>query len=136
MLTLCSGKSTLMSTLLRMVDLDAGTITIDGIDIASVPREAVRRCLTTMPQETFFITGTVRENLDPLHLANDETLTIMLKDLALRDLLDAAGGLDAELSNDMFSSGQQQLFCLARAIVRAGPIFLLDEATSRYEILI
>lgn len=123
-----------MSTLLRMVDLDAGTITIDGIDIASVPREAVRQSLTTMPQETFFITGTVRENLDPLHLANDESLTSMLEDLALRDLLDAAGGLDAELNSDMLSSGQQQLFCLARAIVRSGPIFLLDEATSRYGI--
>ncbi|GAD93146.1 ABC transporter [Paecilomyces variotii No. 5] len=125
-----SGKSTLMSTLLRMVELDAGTITIDGTNIVDVPREAVRRCLTTMPQETFFITGTVRQNLDPFHLANDETLTSMLEELALRDLVDAAGGLDAELKNEMFSSGQQQLFCLARAIVRGGPILLLDEATS------
>ncbi|KAI9725099.1 MAG: hypothetical protein M1828_003440 [Chrysothrix sp. TS-e1954] len=129
-----SGKSTLMTTLLQMVDLDAGAIFLDGINIADMPREAVRRYITTVPQETFFISGTVRENLDPFHRANDESLQSMLKSLALQDLLDATGGLDAELSVETLSSGQQQLFCLARAIVKGGPILLLDEATSRYMI--
>lgn len=129
-----SGKSTLMNTLLRMVDLDAGTITIDGINIASLPREAVRRRLTTMPQETFFITGSARQNLDPFDIATEESLVSVLEDLGLWKVLDEAGGLDAEMSNDMLSSGQAQLFCLARAIVRGGPILLLDEPTSRYNI--
>lgn len=121
-----------MSTLLRMVDLDSGKIVVDGTDITTISRDTVRRCLTSMPQETFFITGTIRQNLDPLHLSNDESLVKILDELTLRDMLDEAGGLDSDLSDEMLSSGQQQLFCLARAIVRDGPIFLLDEATSRY----
>ena len=125
-----------MGTMLRMVELDAGTITIDGIDIANVRHEDVRQCLTTMPQETFFTSGTVRQNLDPLNLANDESLIRVLEDLALGDFLDAAGGLDADLRNDVLSLGQQRLFSLARAVVRGGPVLLLDEATSRYEILV
>lgn len=131
-----SGKSTLMSTLLRLVDLDSGKIMVDGKDITSMSRETVRRCLTTMPQETFFFTGTIRQNLDPLHLLSsddDQLMMNILEDLALKEVVNEAGGLDAVLTaDDVLSSGQQQLFCLARAIVKGGQILLLDEATSRY----
>lgn len=126
-----SGKSTLVNTLLRMVDIGEGKIKIDGIDIQSLLREDVRRRLTIMPQETFFVSGTIRQNLDPLQLSDDNFLTNMLEDLGLAEIIRHSGGLDAELNEDTLSSGQQQLICLARAMVKSGPILLLDEATSR-----
>lgn len=114
-----------------MVELDSGKILIDGTDIASVSPDVVRRSLTSMPQGTFFIRGTIRQNLDPFQVSDDKSLLSILADLDLHGVLEEAGGLDVELSDEMFSSGQKQLLCLARAMVRDGPIFLLDEATSR-----
>ncbi|KAL7917975.1 ABC transporter [Trichoderma austrokoningii] len=125
-----SGKSSLVSTLVRMLELDAGSITIDGHDISKVPREDVRKRLNTLPQEPFFLHGSVRENIDPLQLSTDERIIETLRLVQLWDMLDSCGGLDAPLSQDALSHGQRQLFCLARAIARPGNIVIIDEATS------
>lgn len=60
-----SGKSSFVSTLLRMLELDAGSILIDGVNIASMPRQSIRDALNTLPQAPFFLHGSVRLNLDP-----------------------------------------------------------------------
>ncbi|KHO01326.1 ABC transporter [Metarhizium album ARSEF 1941] len=125
-----SGKSSLLLTILRMLELDAGSITIDGYNISKVSREELRRRLNTLPQEPFFLHGSVRENVDPLQISTDERIIEKLRAVQLWDLLQSRGGLDAPMSEDSLSHGQRQLFCLARAIARPGNIVIIDEATS------
>ncbi|EFE37769.1 ABC bile acid transporter, putative [Trichophyton verrucosum HKI 0517] len=125
-----SGKSSLVSCLLRMLEMDSGTILIDGIDISTISRQQVRSRLNTLPQEPFFLYGTVRDNVDPLQLADDEAVIGSLQDVGLWEFLEARGGLDEEVSEDKLSHGQRQLFCLARAVVKQGNILIMDEATS------
>lgn len=116
-----------------MLELDTGRIVIDGQDISQVPREELRKRLNTLPQEPFFLQGSVRENVDPLGLTTDERMIDTLRTVQLWDMLVSRGGLDATMSEDALSHGQRQLFCLARAIARPGNIVIIDEATSRYE---
>ncbi|GBF62869.1 ABC transporter [Trichophyton mentagrophytes] len=125
-----SGKSSLVSCLLRMLEMDSGTILIDGTDISTIPRQQVRSRLNTLPQEPFFLYGTVRDNVDPLKLADDETVIGALQAVGLWDFLESRGGLDEEVGEDKLSHGQRQLFCLARAVVKQGNILIMDEATS------
>ncbi|KAM5429329.1 hypothetical protein McanCB56680_000032 [Microsporum canis] len=125
-----SGKSSLVSCLLRMLDMDSGTILVDDIDISTIPRQEVRRRLNTLPQEPFFLYGSVRENIDPLKMATDENIINALRAVGLWEFLDSRGGLDEELAEDKLSHGQRQLFCLARAVVKQGKILIMDEATS------
>ncbi|KID73703.1 ABC transporter, partial [Metarhizium brunneum ARSEF 3297] len=125
-----SGKSSLLLTILRMLELDAGSIMIDGHDTSKISREELRRRLNTLPQEPFFLHGSVRENVDPLHISTDERIIETLRAVQLWDMLESRGGLDAPVSEDSLSHGQRQLFCLARAIARPGNIVIIDEATS------
>lgn len=123
-----------MSTLLRMLEMDSGSVVVDGVDISTIPRDAVRGRLNTLPQEPFFLHGSVRLNLDPLGLAgdgDDAPLVAALKAVTLWPVIEERGGLDAELDEEILSHGQRQLFCLARAMCKPGCILLLDEATSR-----
>ncbi|KAJ8611714.1 hypothetical protein MRB53_037825 [Persea americana] len=127
-----SGKSSLISTLLRMLELDSGRIIIDGNDLSTVSRSHVRERLNTLPQEPFFLHGSVRLNADPQHLADDETIVHALKTVGLWNIFEARGGLDSDLPEEVLSQGQRQLFCLARAMCKPSSILILDEATSRY----
>jgi ATP-binding cassette subfamily C (CFTR/MRP) protein 1 len=128
---LTSGKSSLTLTILRMLELSAGTITIDGVDISTIPREEVRQRLNSIPQEAFFLPGTLRDNVDPLGRKDDEQIIAVLSELGLWESLEATGGLDGDMDEDSLSHGQRQLLCLARAVIRRGQIIILDEATSR-----
>lgn len=132
-LCLPSGKSSLLLAILGMLELETGSITIDGRDISRVPRDELRKRLNTLPQEPFFLQGSVRDNIDPLRLSTDERIVETLCTVRLWDILDSRGGLDAPLGEDELSHGQRQLFCLARAIARPGNIVIVDEATGRYE---
>lgn len=127
-----SGKSSLVSTLLRILELRSGTILIDGVDISKVSRSDVRTRLNTIPQEPFFLHGTVRLNIDPTtETGADFIIVETLKMVELWEHIDSQGGLDIELSDDLLSHGQRQLFCLARALCRTSSIVLMDEISSR-----
>ncbi|KAK8079856.1 hypothetical protein PG997_007674 [Apiospora hydei] len=128
-----SGKSSLLLTVVRMLDISAGSITVDGLDLTTLPREEVRSRLITITQDHFFLPGTVRRNIDPYESSTVAEIIVVLSKVGLWDAIQEKGGLDADFDEEMLSHGQRQLFFLARAILRkdCGRLVLLDEATSR-----
>lgn len=113
-----------------MLDIDSGTITIDDVDISTIPRQEVRSRLNTFSQETFFLHGSVRENIDPLETATDERIIEVLRAVSMWDYFESRDGLGGDVEEEKLSHGQRQLFCLARAIIKPGRILIIDEATS------
>lgn len=128
-----SGKSTLTTVLMRLVDPDTGTVTYDGVDLRDLSRDQVPRTAALVPQSTFVFEDTVRDNITLGIDADDEQVWAALR-LARADGFIGAldGGLDAELGEKgtTLSGGQRQRLALARAIVRRPRLLIMDDATS------
>ncbi|KAI3550246.1 ABC transporter [Colletotrichum filicis] len=137
-----AGKSSIMSTLFRLVELSGGHITIDGVDISTIGLHDLRSRLAIIPQDPTLFRGTVRSNLDPF---NEHTDLELWSALRQADLVPADANLEDPRSKESssihldsvveedglnFSLGQRQLMALARALVRGSRIIVCDEATS------
>ena len=131
-----SGKSSLIATLLRVLDMDddTGTIYIDGLNIREISRETIRERIITVPQEPFLFDGSVRRNAALSSTVSDDDIVQVLTRTGLWSILEERGGLNADIRDQPLSQGQRQIFCLARAMLqKEKKILILDEATSNLD---
>jgi ATP-binding cassette subfamily B protein len=128
------GKSTLVSLILRFYDPQAGSIEVDGINIADIPRRALRRHIAFVGQDIFLFNATIRENIAYGKLgASEGEIVAAARAAYAHDFIAAfPEGYDTEVgeTGTLLSSGQRQRIAVARALIRNAPIILLDEATS------
>ncbi|CAI2185406.1 19084_t:CDS:10 [Funneliformis geosporum] len=132
-----TGKSTLLVSLLRIVELAEGQIFIDNLDISTIGLRDLRNKIAIIPQEPVIFVGTIRSNLDPFEQCTDEEIWNALKAV---HLFDKVKSMTAKLKTQVlengknFSLGQRQLFCIARALLKKANILVLDEATSAVDL--
>ncbi|KAJ3351385.1 hypothetical protein GGF32_004313 [Allomyces javanicus] len=126
-----AGKSSLVAALFRLTELTGGSICIDGIDVARIGLADLRSRITIIPQQPFLFSGTIRANLDPSELVDDAVLWDCLDRAGIKAFVESQQGhLDTLVQAEGLSLGQQQLLCLARALVHKSQILVMDEATA------
>ncbi len=139
-----AGKTTLVNLIMRFYELDAGRITIDGRDIARMPRRELRSQIGMVLQDTWLFGGTIRENIGygNLDATEEQILEAARATYVDRFVHSLPDGYDTKIDDEgsSVSAGERQLITIARAFLADRPILILDEATSsvdtRTEVLI
>jgi ATP-binding cassette subfamily B protein len=139
-----AGKTTLVNLVMRFYELDAGRITLDGVDITAMRREDLRSQIGMVLQDTWLFGGTIRDNIaygnpgasdEQIHAAAEATFV----DRFVRSLPDGYDTVIDEEGNNI-SAGEKQLVTIARAFLADPSLLILDEATSsvdtRTEVLV
>ena len=131
-----SGKSSMVLALSRIIEPKKGKIKIDEMDIQNIDLDFLRQSISIVPQDTFIIEGTLKDNIDPLNQYNKNEIIKIINDLALFPNLDNNDKLNFEIKENgkNLSNGQKQLICFARALIKGNKIIILDEATSSLDI--
>lgn len=129
-----AGKTTLVNLLMRFYDLNSGRITLDGVDIASVPRQEVRRHFGMVLQDTWLFGGTIRDNIAYGRPEATEEEIVAAARAAFVDRFVHAlpAGYDTVIDEEGggVSAGERQLITIARAFLAEPALLILDEATS------
>ena len=126
------GKTTFINLLMRFYDTDKGEITVDGKEIKTLSRHALRSGYGMVLQDTWIKQGTVRENIAfGKPNATDEEIIRAAKEARSWEFIRRLPqGLDTVLYEDSISQGQKQLLCITRVMLTLPPMLILDEATS------
>jgi ATP-binding cassette subfamily B protein len=133
-----SGKTTLVSLIPRLVDVTAGSILVDGVDVRALAPEMLWSRIGLVPQQAYLFSGTVASNLrygNPA--ATEEQLWEALEIAQAKDFVEEmAGGLDAPIAQGgtNVSGGQRQRLCIARALVAQPEIYLFDDSFSALDL--
>ena len=129
-----AGKTTLVNLVMRFYEADAGRITLDGVDIAALPRAELRGHIGMVLQDTWLFAGTIRDNIaygrpDATEQDIQEAARATFVDRFVHTLPD---GYDTMIDEDgsNLSAGERQLITIARAFLSDPALLILDEATS------
>ncbi len=139
-----AGKTTLVNLIMRFYELDDGRITLDGRDIAKMPRNQLRSEIGMVLQDTWLFGGTIRENIlyGNLDATEEQMLAAARATYVDRFVHSLPDGYDTRIDDEggTVSAGEKQLLTIARAFLADPAILILDEATSsvdtRTEVLI
>ena len=128
-----AGKTTMVNLLMRFYDIQAGKITIDGVDTKAMSREEVHDAFSMVLQDTWLFEGTIRENLVFNQTdISDEAVEAATRAVGVHHFIRTSpNGYDTVLDDSVtLSVGQKQLLTIARALLKDAPLLILDEATS------
>jgi len=129
-----AGKTTLVNLIMRFYELDAGRITLDGVDIAGMDRHRLRSRTGMVLQDTWLFKGTIRDNIryGRLDATDDEVLSAARATYVDRFVGALPEGYDTIIDNEgaTVSAGEKQLITIARAFLADPALLILDEATS------
>ena len=132
-----SGKTTLLALLPRFYDPQQGRILIDGLDLRSVTLKSLRNQISIVTQDSVIFPGTIASNIayGIPNADREQVIAAAKRAFAHEFILEKAQGYDTMLGEmgGQLSGGQKQRLCIARAIFRASPILILDEATSQVD---
>jgi ATP-binding cassette subfamily B protein len=139
-----AGKTTLVNLMMRFYELDSGRITLDGVDIAAMPRAELRANIGMVLQDTWLFAGSIRDNIRYGNLAatDEQVLEAARATYVDRFVHSLPDGYDSLINDEgsNVSAGEKQLLTIARAFLADPSILILDEATSsvdtRTEVLI
>ncbi len=128
------GKSTLINLIIRMYDVEEGSIKIDGVDIRDIPQEALRSQMGVVLQETFLFSGTVYQNI--AYAKPDATRDEIIATAKLAGchdfIMKLPDGYNTKVGEKGYtmSGGERQRLAIARALLHDPKILILDEATA------
>lgn len=129
-----SGKSTIINLIPRLYDVNAGSVTFDGVDVRDLKLSSLRDHVGVVSQETYLFNGTIRDNLRyAKEKATEEEMIEACKKANIYDFIQQAeNGLDTMVGNRglKLSGGEKQRISIARLLLKDPTVFIFDEATS------